>query len=171
MTGKKKSTTVFEAMWDGFKEEHLKCEGDDCKVYSCIMVKNDWVAEDCGMYLCNICMLKRMNDIKDGSEMVKKDNERLKKSNEELRKELQDFKKVEEKKVDELAGNMKMFVKKKDEMKDWTIARRLNNGKVLDKVDSVFSKMDGLQNEVIKQVKVAKVDDMRSRRAIIFGLK
>ena len=112
-----------------------------------------------------------MNDIKDGSEMVKKDNERLKKSNEELRKELQDFKKVEEKKVDELAGNMKMFVKKKDEMKDWTIARRLNNGKVLDKVDSVFSKMDGLQNEVIKQVKVAKVDDMRSRRAIIFGLK
>ena len=31
--------------------------------------------------------------------------------------------------------------------------------------------MDGLQNEVIKQVKVAKVDDMRSRRAIFFGLK
>ena len=112
------------------------------------------------------------NNIKDGSEMVKKENERLKKCNEELRKELEDFKKVEEKKVDELAGNMKMFVEKKDEMKDWTtIARRLNNGKMLDKVDSVFSKMDGLQNEVIKQVKVAKVDDMRSRRAIIFGLK
>ena len=55
---------------------------DDCEVYSSIIVKNDWVAEDCGMYLCNICMLKRMNDIKDGSEMVKKDNERLKKCNE-----------------------------------------------------------------------------------------
>ena len=67
---------------------------------------------------------------------------------------------------------MKLFVEKKDEMKDWTtIVRRLNNGKVLDKVDSVFSKMDGLQNGVIRQVKVAKVDDMRSRRAIIFGLK
>ena len=53
-------------------------------------------------------------------------------------------------------------------MRDWTtIARRLNNGKVLNKRDSGFSKMDGLQNEVIKQVKVAKVDDMRSRRAII----
>ena len=32
MTGRKKSTTVSEAMWDGFKEEHLKCEGDDCKL-------------------------------------------------------------------------------------------------------------------------------------------
>ena len=64
------------------------------------------------------------------------------------------------------------FVEKKDEIKDWTtIARRLNNGKVLNKGNSAFSKIDGLQNEVIKQVKVAKVDDMRSRRAIIFGLK
>ena len=67
---------------------------------------------------------------------------------------------------------MRLFVGKKDEMKDWTtIVKWLNNGKVLDKVDSVFSKMDGLQNEVIRQVKVAKVDDMRSRRTIIFGLK
>ena len=66
MTGRKKSTTVFEAMWDGYKEEHLKCEGNDCEVYSSIMVKNDWVAEDCGMYLCNICMLKSRG----GSRMV-----------------------------------------------------------------------------------------------------
>ena len=42
---------------------------------------------------------------------------------------------------------------------------------VLDKVVSVFSKMNGLQNEVIRQVKVANVDDMRSRRAIMFDLK
>ena len=42
---------------------------------------------------------------------------------------------------------------------------------VLDKVVSVFLKMNGLQNEVIRQVKVANVDDMRSRRAIMFDLK
>ena len=31
-------------VWDGFKEEHLKCEGVDCDVYSKIIVKDDWVA-------------------------------------------------------------------------------------------------------------------------------
>ena len=36
-------------------------------------------------------MLKRMDDIEDGSEKVKKEKERLKKCNEELRKELKNF--------------------------------------------------------------------------------
>ena len=59
------------ALWDRFKEEHLKCEVEDCDVYSSVMVKKNWVAEDYGMYLCNFCILKRIEDIKNGSEKVK----------------------------------------------------------------------------------------------------
>ena len=51
------------------------------------------------------------------------------------------------------------------------MARRLPKNNILDKVNMVLSRMDGLQREVQIQVKVANVDDLRSSKAIVFGMK
>ena len=92
--------------------------------------------------------------------------------NNELKKELEDFKKAEERKVEKLTGDVKVFVDKKDEVNNWaTVARRLTKDNMLDRVDTVFAIMDDLQREVRKQVKVANVDDLRSRKAIVFDMK
>ena len=74
--------------------------------------------------------------------------------------------------MEKLTGDVKVLVDKKDEVNNWaTVARRLTKDNMLDRVDTVFARMDGLQREVRKQVKVANVDDLRSRRAIVFGMK
>ena len=163
--------------WEGFKEEFLKCEGDeyvDCNVYSRVIVKVGWKAAKSGEFLCNLCLVKRMVGVERENEKVRKENDRLKVVNDALKKELEDFKKAEERKVEKLAGDVKVFVDEKDEVtvNNWaTMARRLTKDNMLDRVDTVISRMDGLQREVRKQVKVANVDDLRCRSAIVFGMK
>ena len=161
--------------WEGFKEEFLKCEGDeyvDCNVYSRVIVKEGWKAAKSGVFLCNLCLVKRMIGVEKENEKVRMENDRLKVGNDALKKELEEFKKAEERKVEKLTGDVKVFVDKKDEVNNWvTVARRLTKDNMLDRVDTVISRMDGLQREVRKQVKVANVDDLRCRRAIVFGMK
>ena len=103
---------------------------------------------------------------------VREESDRLKVCTDELKKELEEFKKAEVQKVEKLTGDVKMFVDKKDEVNNWaTMARRLTKDNILDKVNTMFSRMDGLQREVQKQVKVANMDDLRSRKAIVFGMQ
>ena len=135
-------------------------------------MKESWKAAKSGVFLCNLCLVKKMDGIERENEKVRKENDRLKVGNNELKKELEEFKLAEEQKVEKLTGDVKVFVDKKDEVNNWaTVARRLTKDNMLDRVDTVFARMDGLQREVWKQVKVANVDDLRSRRAIVFGMK
>lgn len=199
--GKGGGVDAKEDDWKGFKKEWVECEGDDCGVFVCLRVLEEWKADEAGALLCGCCVTKlltnEMNLLKEDLTNMKAVNVglredvvglketclKMKEENRVLREKSQNVSKSVED-VNVLCAEREKKIKRlEDDMNDkkTTWANIAGNGEQawtpvelknkFEKLDGLNEQMERFKRDVRKEVKVQAVESIRDKRMLVFNLK